>query len=261
MEKQLFFQKLFNIIEFTICVLFFIKLTTSCFYFKIKRKAKCTPQFWMYLFFSISMICYILCHICTANPLIQEKIQGNLNPMSIKYFQNIFYTGSLVYLQIYIYKMITFADTGNVYIKGTRKKRMQLTRLQYVIYISSIAIILIQVIMIGMVPYFFMSARVSPEILSTICILISLITLIWFLIDMKLFGKIIKKWIWYEIFSLLILPLSYVLNLLELPLMFMPNGFVISIILRAPFLALRILQFGALFWSLFTFKDIRMLYD
>lgn len=263
MEKQVLVQKLFNTIELAIAVLFLFKITASCVFYKIKKHAKTTPQFWMYLFFAISYLCYILCHICTTSPDVHVVVEAHLNPMSIQYFQNIFYTGSLLYLQIYIYKLITFVDTENIYTGNAHKKRKQLTRLQNVIYVFSILLILTQVVMIGMVPYFFMSSRVSPEIVSTFCVLFSLITVSWFLLDLKLFRSVVSKWIYYEMFSLIVLPYSYILNLLEpvLSMGFVENGMIIAIALRAPFLAVRSCQFVILIASLFTLKDVRLLYD
>lgn len=260
-EKAMFFQVVFNLIENVLAVGLLFKIVISCIVYKIKRHTRTTPQFWMYLFFSISFLCYSLCRSLVIHPAVQNTIEGHINPMTLIYFQNIFFSGSLLYLQLYIYKTVTFVNTEDLYTGTTANKRKKLKRLQNVAYTTVAIEFLLQTVMIGMTPYFFTSSRVSPEIVTTLCILEALVASVWITVDSGVFTKVIKVWVYYVLLSAFIVPISYLLNLFNVMFLFMENGFIYAALLRAPFLALRAIQFFLLLFVIATRRDLGVLYD
>ena len=258
-----------GVTEFIICSLFLVKIVLGHFYLKLRYKAKSNNCFWVYTFGLIALWLYSVMHNLSLlyNSESFDKLPLILNPVTIDYFRNILFTGFFIYISVFGYKLVTNVPAENVYFGNARTKMVRLRHATNAVYVSSVLSIFLQVVMVGLVPHFFNSTIMKPELVAVFSILPNVVALCYYYFGLGLFKSILSSWIWYGIASMIVLPISVVLDFFNYfsGVLFETSneqtGLILMICLRAPLIVLRLIQFACLIRNLFRLQDVRLCHD
>lgn len=248
------FKSLFTYLEIIASILLLGKILVITILHTKKFKAKLSSAFWFYTFFAFNYLIYGV--VSLEIPHIEY-----INPIAVNYVKNLFFTSSLVLLHIFCYKAST-NQPGLDFYKGKVKKKQTKQRLalQSVYVISMIASYL-QVLMLGLLPFYLLTTRSRVETFSTLCILVCTIGFFLQLVLNDQLKPLNLQWFIFSLFSLLIVPTSSLIDMLGEFVGYLDNGPLYLLLMRGPFLTFRSIQIGILYLNLFRRAEVGVLYD
>lgn len=252
------------ILEGFLAVFLFLKILVSTFIVKVFKKGHIKEGYWFYLYFAIFYIIYIALHII-KNLYFEGPVdilkRPSFNPILIDYFKNIFFMSCLPVLMIFCYKTTMDNPNTNFYTGNIAKKQRDNKVAKWSVYVGSSVISFIQAFMVGMVPLSMYLVYVGTgPLLSTIVALVCMILLCKHTTGCK---NLLITWTVFIAFSAVMVPFSYLLTMMNGldPAKFGNLQNLYRMLLIGPFLFIRLVQLISLSVNVFSFKDLRWIYD
>lgn len=254
-NPPLFVQYIFVNLEHLAMLLMFIKIISNCIFYKKKYKSRLSTSFWFYIFFIMAY------EVCTLLSLKSFFLGPLTNKSLIMYFKNLIFTGSLIFLQIYLFQVGT-ASSKNLGAGNILKIQKKIKLCTNTVYILTTFNTLLQSVMVAFAPYMLIKADFHVESISTVCILLTLITAIIIYHNCISFKKIIFRWMFYLILVTLIVPYSSLLDSIQNKVLYRNEfGALIMLLARGPFIGLRAIQIVLLWINAIKRDEMRALYD
>lgn len=247
-------HKIYCIAEFVLALALLIKIITAKIIYKIKYKNEVSESFPIYLGFCLTHLIFTILHYVNIRFKLDYATGGCL-----EICKNLFYSGSFVFLSVFIFKMVT--TTGNQYsnLNDVLQRQKTFQKTANAVYCYTILQVLLQVLQVGLSTFFQTSDFIKSEVLTGIGLLVCLLYITQLFVITSVYQKTLFNWILYTFSSLVVVVVSLILDRLSVFLIVDSGqrGQMILLLLRAPFLIFRTIQLTTLLLNLFQMVDIR----
>lgn len=246
--------------QFALCLLEFlaiatlnIKLLVAQVRNNIYKTKRINYSFWFYESFAIILLAYSLVNL--------HVVTGRL-VAGFDYIRSLLFTGSLVPLQVYCYKLVADKVAENPYEGDIRKTQQRFRRCEAVTYPCCLVNTFLVATIAGVAPLAPTHYLFRPEILAILIFIVALVELVTLYSNSIVSKHTIHNWIVYIALSILTVPASLVIP--EILKTFANNEASMqlhTIFLRVPFTILRLLQIICFCRIAFSKTDLGDIYD